>query len=89
MRNHVAVVVRHLHSPPVWKDGWLLIAHLIFARRFHCTVLYTLCSIVECASAEDVRLAVNGAKEVDFLGRPGSFVPTVEEIVAKIVKEVR
>ncbi len=38
---------------------------------------------------EDVRLAVNGAKEVGFLGRPGSFVPTVEEIVERIVKEVR
>lgn len=38
---------------------------------------------------EDVRLAINGEKEVDFLGRPGSFVPTVEEIVEKIVKEVR
>ena len=38
---------------------------------------------------EDVRLAINGEKEVCFLGRPGSFVPTVEEIVERIEKEVR
>lgn len=34
--------------------------------------------------AEDVRLAVNGLKEVAFLGYPGSRIATVEEIIAKI-----
>jgi 2-oxoglutarate/2-oxoacid ferredoxin oxidoreductase subunit alpha len=33
---------------------------------------------------EDVRLAVNGSKEVAFLGYPGSRIATVEEIVAKV-----
>ncbi|MBQ3552487.1 MAG: 3-methyl-2-oxobutanoate dehydrogenase subunit VorB [Clostridia bacterium] len=37
---------------------------------------------------EDVRLAVDGKKKVDFLGRPGSFVPTAEEILDKI-KQIR
>ena len=39
---------------------------------------------------EDVRLAVNGAKPVDFLGHPGSQIATVEEIkerVRALVKE--
>lgn len=35
---------------------------------------------------EDVRLAVNGAKEVEFYGRPGSYVPTAEEIAEKILE---
>ncbi|NLF79594.1 MAG: 3-methyl-2-oxobutanoate dehydrogenase subunit beta, partial [Clostridia bacterium] len=33
---------------------------------------------------EDVRLAVNGRKEVAFLGYPGSRIATVEEIIAKV-----
>ena len=33
---------------------------------------------------EDVRLAVNGAKPVEFLGYPGSRIVTVEEIIAKV-----
>ncbi|MCI5754611.1 MAG: 3-methyl-2-oxobutanoate dehydrogenase subunit VorB [Clostridiales bacterium] len=33
---------------------------------------------------EDVRLAVNGAKPVSFLGHPGSKMPTVEEIKSAI-----
>lgn len=37
---------------------------------------------------EDVRQAVNGQKEVSFLGYPGSKIATVEEIIAK-VKELR
>ncbi|MDO4567814.1 MAG: 3-methyl-2-oxobutanoate dehydrogenase subunit VorB [Clostridia bacterium] len=37
---------------------------------------------------EDVRLAVNGEKTVEFLGRPGSFVPTAEDILNRI-KEMR
>ena len=39
---------------------------------------------------EDVKLAVNGAKEVAFFGYPGSRVPTAEEIVQQILamKEV-
>ena len=35
---------------------------------------------------EDVKLAVNGAKEIEFLGRPGSNVPTAEEIFEKIME---
>lgn len=33
---------------------------------------------------EDARLAVNGLKEVAFLGYPGSKIATVDEIVAKV-----
>ena len=33
---------------------------------------------------EDVRLAVNGAKPVDFLGHPGSQIATVEEIMDRV-----
>ena len=39
---------------------------------------------------EDVRLAVNGAKPVDFQGHPGSQIATVDEIkerVRLLVKE--
>ncbi len=35
---------------------------------------------------EDVRLVINGAKPVDFYGRPGSYVPTAEEIFEYIMK---
>ena len=35
---------------------------------------------------EDVRLAVNGAKEVEMLGYPGSRVPTAEEITERILQ---
>ena len=35
---------------------------------------------------EDVRLAVNGYKPVDFFGKLGSMLPTTEEIVENIVK---
>ncbi len=38
---------------------------------------------------EDVRLAANGVKEVEFLGRPGSFIPTAEEIFEKIMESRR
>ena len=34
---------------------------------------------------EDVKLAVNGAKHVDFFGHLGSEMPTTEEIKAKII----
>jgi len=34
---------------------------------------------------EDVRLAVNGAKEVELLGHPGSRIPTAEEIAERIL----
>ena len=33
---------------------------------------------------EDVKLAINGAKPVDFFGHLGSEMPTTDEIVAKI-----
>ena len=35
---------------------------------------------------EDVKLAVNGAKPVDFFGHCGSLMPTTEEIKAKILE---
>ncbi len=35
---------------------------------------------------EDVRLVVNGSKPVDFYGKPGSYVPTTEEIFDYIMK---
>ena len=35
---------------------------------------------------EDVKLAVNGAKHVDFFGHCGSLMPTTEEIKAKILE---
>lgn len=38
---------------------------------------------------EDVRLAVNGERPVEFLGRPGSFVPSAEEIFEKILESRR
>ncbi|MBO4385010.1 MAG: 3-methyl-2-oxobutanoate dehydrogenase subunit VorB [Clostridia bacterium] len=35
---------------------------------------------------EDVRLAINGMKPVDFYGKPGSYTPTAEEIADYILK---
>jgi len=35
---------------------------------------------------EDVRLAVNGIKPVEFLGEPGSRMPTAEEIAERILE---
>ena len=35
---------------------------------------------------EDVRLTVNGTKPVEFLGKPGSYTPTAEEIAEYIMK---
>ena len=35
---------------------------------------------------EDVRLAVNGEKPVEFYGEPGSIIPTPEEIAAHILE---
>jgi 2-oxoglutarate ferredoxin oxidoreductase subunit alpha len=35
---------------------------------------------------EDVRLAVNGIKPVDFMGKLGASLPTTEEIVDKILQ---
>jgi 2-oxoisovalerate ferredoxin oxidoreductase alpha subunit len=37
---------------------------------------------------EDVRLALNGTKQVEFYGRVGGNVPTVEELLAKIEEQV-
>lgn len=34
---------------------------------------------------EDVKLAINGAKPVDFFGHCGSQMPSTDEIVAKIL----
>ena len=34
---------------------------------------------------EDVRLAVNGAKPVAFMGKAGSIIPTAEEIAERIL----
>lgn len=38
---------------------------------------------------EDVKLAVNAEKPIEFLGRPGSLVPTTEEIFEKIIESRR
>ncbi len=35
---------------------------------------------------EDVRLAINGAKEVEFFGTPGSRMPSAEDIVARVLQ---
>lgn len=35
---------------------------------------------------EDVRLAVNGSRQVEFLGRSGGGMPTEEEIISKVGK---
>ena len=35
---------------------------------------------------EDVKLAVNGTKPVEFFGKPGSYTPTAEEIAEYIMK---
>ncbi len=35
---------------------------------------------------EDVRLAVNGARPVNFVGKPGSIMPTAEEVVNEVLK---
>ncbi|HUC30689.1 MAG TPA: 3-methyl-2-oxobutanoate dehydrogenase subunit beta, partial [Candidatus Acidoferrum sp.] len=37
---------------------------------------------------EDVRLAVNGKRRIEFYGRVGGNVPTVEELLAKIEEKV-
>ena len=38
---------------------------------------------------EDVKLAVNGTKPVEFFGKPGSYTPTAEEIAEYIIKSAR
>ncbi len=38
---------------------------------------------------DDVKLALNGLKEVDFHGRTGGAIPTVSEIVAKVMEYER
>ena len=35
---------------------------------------------------EDVRLAVNGCKEVAFMGKAGSMIPAAEDIAERILK---
>jgi 2-oxoglutarate ferredoxin oxidoreductase subunit alpha len=35
---------------------------------------------------EDVRLAVNGKKPVEFYGRTGGIVPTPGEVLAKLME---
>jgi pyruvate/2-oxoacid:ferredoxin oxidoreductase alpha subunit len=37
---------------------------------------------------EDVRLALNGQRPVEFYGRVGGNVPSVEELLAKIEEQV-
>ena len=37
---------------------------------------------------EDVRLALNGQRPIDFYGRVGGNVPAVEELLAKIEEQV-
>ena len=38
---------------------------------------------------EDVRLAVNGEKPVEFMGKAGSIIPTAEEIAERVMKIMR
>jgi len=38
---------------------------------------------------EDVRLAVNGKKPVKFYGRMGGNVPTIQELVDQVKKQMR
>ncbi|MBQ5468245.1 MAG: 3-methyl-2-oxobutanoate dehydrogenase subunit beta, partial [Oscillospiraceae bacterium] len=35
---------------------------------------------------EDIRLAVNGVKPVEFMGKAGSIMPTTEGIIERIMK---
>lgn len=47
------------------------------------------CLTVELSAGqmvEDVRLAVNGGKPVEFFGHAGSLMPTAEEIIAQIMR---
>jgi pyruvate/2-oxoacid:ferredoxin oxidoreductase alpha subunit len=37
---------------------------------------------------EDVRLALNGQRPIEFYGRVGGNVPTVEELLAKVEEQV-
>jgi len=37
---------------------------------------------------EDVRLTLNGAKAIEFYGRVGGNVPSVEELLSKIEQHV-
>ena len=37
---------------------------------------------------EDVRLAVNGQKPVEFFGRQGGMVPTAEEVLDALKKQL-
>jgi pyruvate/2-oxoacid:ferredoxin oxidoreductase alpha subunit len=37
---------------------------------------------------EDVRLSLNGRREVEFYGRVGGIVPSVEELLEKIAERV-
>ena len=46
---------------------------------------FLVCELSAGQMVEDVRLAVNGIKPVEFLGNPGSKMPTVEEIKAKLM----
>ena len=38
---------------------------------------------------EDIRLAVNGEKPVEFMGKGGSIIPTAEEIADRVMKIMR
>ena len=38
---------------------------------------------------EDIRLAVNGEKPVDFMGKGGSIIPTAEEIADRVMEIMR
>ncbi|OQX29843.1 MAG: 3-methyl-2-oxobutanoate dehydrogenase subunit VorB [Spirochaeta sp. LUC14_002_19_P3] len=49
----------------------------------HCTRLLTV-EMSHGQMVEDVKLAVNGAIEVDFYGRAGGALPTVKDIIARI-----
>ena len=61
-------------------------------RRAICQDSVKKAIVVEISAGqmvEDVKLAVNAEKPIEFLGRPGSLVPTTEEIFEKIIESRR
>ena len=60
--------------------------HLKAAAERECVKALLDVEANEGQMLEDVKLAVNGAKHVDFFGHCGSLMPTTEEIKAKILE---
>ena len=58
----------------------------IFAKRAETAKQFLCVEMSQGQMVEDVRLAVNGAKPVQFYGRNGGMVPTQEAIIGEIKK---